>query len=544
MRTLASREKTDPSPGGGGGPAPNQLCWLASLAIGWLWTWKHLSLEWRFNDQYQYGYAIPLLAIYSGWLRWTASPAESPPAPGHRIIVGSALAACWGLFVVGEALRENDPGWRVCAGALMAAMSGSTLVWFYRCGGARLARSMLFPVGFAWLGLPWPSGAEHFLVRQLTGFLTSFVILVLNFCAIPAAQHGNVIALGSGAVGIDDACSGIQSFQSSLMASLFLGEWFGLSGPRRAGLVVAGWGVAFAGNFARVLGLTLLVNAHGAEMVPRYHDPLGYAATFAIFLGIYAIASLRGAKHEEESSASRPFRLPVIAGREGLGVAGAALLAPLLVFAWFHGVVESRSSKPQPDPVWVINTNQPGNGWQATPVAPTAIEKRLLRFSLGEAWKIQDAGSQAELYHFFWRPDEGFSSMAYIHTPDVCMPSVGWNLDAMPEPVTLRVHGVDVRGGLYSFSQGAVREVVFQSICYGGKTMSTIDDPYATGSRSKRLAMLWRKPRQQINEELLLYCPSSGSRQTDLGFIHAGLEAFLDPRPLHALANDPSEPSR
>jgi exosortase len=517
---------------------------MAALAAGWLWTWKHLALEWRFNDQYQYGYAIPLLAVYSACLRWAALPAP-PLAPARAGSASrAALAACWALFVAGEALRQNDPGWRVCAGLMMTAMSVSTLVWFNRCGGPKLARLMLFPVGLAWLALPWPSDAEHFLVRQLTGFLTSLVILVLNFCSIPAVQHGNVIGLAGGAVGIDDACSGIQSFQSSLMASLFLGEWFGLSRGRRAALVFAGWAIAFAGNFGRVLALTLLVNAYGESVVPRFHDPVGYAATVAIFLGIFLVASLRHSKKADPAERAGAFRPPTISGRDGIAILGGAVLAPLVVFAWFHGVVRDRAARPQPNPVWVFHPNEAASRWQATPVALTTVERRLLRFSSGEAWKLRGAGSEAELYHFFWRPNEGFSSMAYIHTPDACMPSVGWNLDAAPEPVALVVHGVEVRGGLYSFSQGAIREGVFQSICYGGKTMSTINDPYATGDRSDRLAMLWRNPRQQINEELLVYFPSSGSRPLDLALVESALEAFLDPFPLRAIGGASAAPAR
>ena len=39
-----------------------------------------------------------------------------------------------------------------------------------------------------------------------------------------AIQRGNLIELSTGVLGVDEACSGIRSFQSTLMAALFLDE--------------------------------------------------------------------------------------------------------------------------------------------------------------------------------------------------------------------------------------------------------------------------------------------------------------------------------
>jgi mono/diheme cytochrome c family protein len=66
------------------------LAWLMSLVVIWGWTWWHLSIEWGTNEQYQYGFAIPVLFIYLGAQRWrgvfqgsrasgwTASTARAP----------------------------------------------------------------------------------------------------------------------------------------------------------------------------------------------------------------------------------------------------------------------------------------------------------------------------------------------------------------------------------------------------------------------------------------------------------------------------------
>ena len=64
---------------------------------------------------------------------------------------------------------------------------------------------------------------------------------LLGWVDVPALVHGNVIEVSTGMVGIDEACSGIRSFQSSLMISLFLGEFYRLSTRSRWLLVPAGF---------------------------------------------------------------------------------------------------------------------------------------------------------------------------------------------------------------------------------------------------------------------------------------------------------------
>jgi len=187
----------------------------------------------------------------------------------------------------------------------------------------------------------------------------------------------------------------------------------------------------------------------------------------------------------------------------------------------------------QAQPLWSVVTNRSGADWKARPVALTEVERRMLRYSEGDAWTLRgQQGGSAELYHFFWKPGEGFPSMTYVHTPNICMPNAGWVLEAPAEPVTISVHGVDVHGGLYIFTQGTLREMVFQTIAYGGKTMSTAEDPYAKGTRSERFSMLWRLPHQQISEEMMVFTPASDAGPLDRRMIGRLLEDVLDPAKL------------
>src|SRR5258708_3331714 len=61
---------------------------------------------------------------------------------------------------------------------------------------------------------------------------------------LPSVLHGNIIEVSRGMVGIDDACSGIRSFQATLMIALFFGELYSLRLARRMLCVIAVFALA------------------------------------------------------------------------------------------------------------------------------------------------------------------------------------------------------------------------------------------------------------------------------------------------------------
>src|SRR5439155_487491 len=83
----------------------------------------------------------------------------------------------------------------------------------------------------------WPSWLEVLVTQSLMGWNVSTTMEVLSFAGIPAIQHGSLIEISTGVVGVDEACSGIRSLQATLMISLFFGELYSLTVKRRLGLM-------------------------------------------------------------------------------------------------------------------------------------------------------------------------------------------------------------------------------------------------------------------------------------------------------------------
>src|SRR5262249_10351774 len=118
-------------------------------------------------------------------------------------------------------IQEANPDWRLASWALALQVAGLTLAAIYLAGGSSWLRHFAFPICFFLIAVPWPSDLEKSAIEHLTRWNAAAVMELLRFWGIPAIQAGNVIKISKGAVGIDDACSGVRSFQAAIMLSLF-----------------------------------------------------------------------------------------------------------------------------------------------------------------------------------------------------------------------------------------------------------------------------------------------------------------------------------
>src|SRR6266478_6960059 len=143
-------------------------------------------------------------------------------------------------------------------------------------GGWPWLRHFAFPILFFLVAVPWPIHFEQVVVQDLMRAVAAINVSLLNIGGIPALQHGNVIEVGSGLIGIEEACSGVRSLQATLMISLFLGELYSLTTARRLFLVAAGALLAFFCNVVRTAILVWIGAQRGPNSIEAWHDPAGF----------------------------------------------------------------------------------------------------------------------------------------------------------------------------------------------------------------------------------------------------------------------------
>ncbi|MEO6739093.1 MAG: exosortase/archaeosortase family protein [Chthoniobacteraceae bacterium] len=490
--------------------AIHRLAWSGAVLVAWLLAWWHLSAEWSADEQYRYGFGVPVLAAWMMWRRFPGPMTPTKPGPAWIGLLTIALL----ILTLGEALARHDPLWRFTGATLELGATLLSIAWLHRRGGGLLVRRQLFPLLFAALAVPWPMPLELWSIHHLAVAVTDVAVSTANIFGIAALQHGNTIELAGCTVGVDDACSGIQSLQATLMTSFFLGEFFMLRTPGRITLILAGAAISFVTNCARVLALTVLAHSRGESGAMEWHDFIGGTATICGLGLLLATAALlaRG----RTATLPAPSEIPKARMPEGTAIfliVSAIFLGTHACFSRFEkaGALSGNAA------LWTISDDRLPSGWTSAFVPPTKALTTGLRFSEWQSFRMRDpSGVSANVIHLRWKAGTRMPAFATNHTPAVCMPSAGWTQTAPAFALTLKIHGGELPCTAYPFAREGTRVLALQSLSAGGRPESRLMNPAQIPGTFRRLAMLWQEPMRQITEELLLYIPDPGTGTGDM----------------------------
>jgi len=286
------RTTTDPSavnpPSAPALPAWRGLLWLMPAWVAVAWLVAKARWFWSSNPDLQFGYIVLLLCAYVFFEAWEKRP---PPEPGHRpalalVLVGTGMATLFATQLYQAAYGLTPASMSgLGLGALLVVTANLSFVF-----GTAGLRRFGFPFGFLLISLPIPSVIQVPLVSSLQSFIATLNVETLNLAGIPAYRVGSLIQLQNGTVGVDEACSGIRSLQSSLMATLFIGYLSLRSNLLRSLLLAGGVFTALAGNFIRSLYLSYTASARGLASVGEVHDAAGWSILAFTAVGVALLA--------------------------------------------------------------------------------------------------------------------------------------------------------------------------------------------------------------------------------------------------------------
>lgn len=263
------------------------LPWIpAGLILAW-WV-RDLSHQWSSLVDYHYGWILLMLTGFLVWERWPTRPMQDRPVRGvWPLLLGLAglpLVVMAELYRIGVARSPSSS---------MALSLGCTL---FLCAnllllrGPQTLRHFAFPLLFFYLAVPLPKIIWNPVVFSLQSLVTTLNVETLNLMGIPAERRAHLIQLPNCVVGVDEACSGIRSLQSSLMAALFVGDLTLRRGGGKALFLVAGIGLAMLGNFLRSLYLSLTAYREGPEALKAVHDSAGWSVLVFTAGGVILLA--------------------------------------------------------------------------------------------------------------------------------------------------------------------------------------------------------------------------------------------------------------
>jgi len=432
---------------------------VAAFALLWLEVVSRLRFEWSVNPQYGYGWTVPFLAAYIFWRRMQNAPA--PSKPFMALLPALVLIAAAVVLLPVRLIQEANPDWRILSWVMALSAIAISFGGIYLAGGLRWVRHFAFPLLFFLVAVPWPTQFEQAVIQGLMRAVASINVEILNAIGISAVQMGNVIELGSGFVGIDDACTGVRSLQATFMVSLFLGEFYGFSILRRLVLVFAGAALAFFCNLVRTFLLVYVGAERGVDAIKSWHDPAGLTILMACLFGLWGMSMLMGGASKTSSpttaySARSAFRISraLLACLLGLTIAAEAGTQ-----AWY-GYHEAHAARVEQ---WDVAWPEQARNWKSVPVAEQAQE--LLRYNEGGGgtWSGED-GRQWTMYFFKWLPGRTAGLFIKNHRPDICLPASGMKLRGGAQNKLFEVNGVKLPIRSYVFESGST--VLHVYYCY------------------------------------------------------------------------------
>lgn len=412
---------------------------------------SQLSQFWRVDLEYSFGWLVPVLSAYLFLRQW-----RSRPEPG----VARSAAAKWiyggvtCLLLPTWVITQPNPDWRLLSWLLAAETVTLSLCALYFLGGRPWLRHFGFCVCLIFAGVPWPDVVNERVIQALTRLCTALTVTMANGLQIKAVQHGNLIELSKGIVGIDEACSGIQSLQAALMLSLFFGELYKTSILRRSLLLLCSALVAVTCNTARTLLLTGVAAKEGAEAMKQWHDPVGYIILSVCFLGIWGIA--RSISGPIPSFPCRVVAAPArSANRPVFALGGWILFTVACTEIWY----DAHQTKDTVD--WSVVWPTHKSGFADIPISTSEARALLFDEGRGVEWVGEDASHWAA-YFFRWAKGPPESRiLAREHRPENCFPGAGYKLCADHGTINVETNGFSIPFHFLDFENQEYKEYVF-----------------------------------------------------------------------------------
>ncbi len=457
---------TDPKPSGlaGIGLSPAGLAAFVLLVAGsvpifWI-GFQSLARAWS-TAEYSHGPLIPLISLYL-FLRELrrAPPAEATVTdrwPGV-IVVALALA----LALIGNLTRIAD----IVTYAMIVWVGGVVLTVF----GWRRGITHQLPVIHLVFMLPLPQFLYWKLTIFLQGVSSELGVWFVALAGIPVYLEGNVIDLGVYKLQVAEACSGLRylfpilSF-SYLFAILYRGPFW-----HKVVLLLTAAPLTVLMNSVRIGVIGIIVNSYGTAHVAGFTH---FFEGWVIFLICVAILFLLAIVLQRLAPNPLPLADAIDLDFEGFGgilsrvlsirFAPALLAAALVtggVSAAWQFLPAPQVGELQRDPFTVFPREI--DGWRSyTSQLDTEIERVLAADDYLNAFfeKPGEAALVSLFVGYYLKQTDG----AGIHSPEVCLPTGGWEVFTLEEvPLDLTEAGY----GTFNANRAVIQKGLSKQLVY------------------------------------------------------------------------------
>ncbi len=491
----------------------------------WVLLWSELSSEWMLNDQYGYGLFVPFLGAYLLFRRWGDRPEPTSQGGGTGILWAMLLVMTTLLFPF-RIIFDANADWRFLTWVQGLLTFGVSLACLNYWGGRPWMKHFA-PAMFFWLfANPWVVSIEKPIVTGLMTMVASWVVESANLLGVYAERSGNIIKLSRGLVSVEEACSGVRSLQSTLMAGYFLGELLRFRWRVRIGLIASACLLAVFFNYVRTITLTIVTAREGREVMQEWHDPAGYMVFIMSLFGLLMLTALAQKFRSDPAGPVDGAPLPddftprLLPITPLLALMAAMLATVPAVWGWY-----AWRTKPVPLAGWNFNWDAMPSTVEFQTVNPRI--KEVLHYNEGAFAKWNGPGKMTWMAYFLRWDSARAAQLGGIHRPEACLPASGFQMVRRDEDIHWQgPDGLQLIFNSYLFKDGEEEMYVFY--CQWDKT----NFPYhqKTGRfKMDRFQDSWRGERKDGKIKLELFVYDARTRTEAVTALREILDQVIEP---------------
>jgi exosortase len=219
-----------------------------------------MAHDWWSEPAWSQGMLLPPLALYIAWAqrRRTLSYAATPDSRGLLLTAW----ACF-MFLLGK-LASEDFTTRLSFVILLAG-----LIWTF--WGIHRLRTLAFPILLLACMVPLPVLLYNSVAAPLQLFASDIASQIAQAGGVSVFRDGNIIQLAGVSLGVEEACSGLNSLSALSVGGLLFGYLVCTSLLSRIILFVAAVPLAIGINILRVAGTAVLADYNQEFAMGFYH---------------------------------------------------------------------------------------------------------------------------------------------------------------------------------------------------------------------------------------------------------------------------------
>ena len=411
--------------------------------------------RWEKQEEYSYGYLIPLIV---GWLLWSR----------RHALVASVGRPSWlgfGLILVAAAMHivgQLSALYILSQTAFILVLFGIALGF----GGYSLFKVVFIPILFLGFSIPLPYFLDASLSWRLQLISSQLGVFFIRLLQIPVFLQGNVIDLGVYKLQVVDACSGLRYLYPLLSLSFLAAYLFQAPFWQRAVIFLSAIPITIVMNSVRIGLVGILVNSWG----PQDADGLlHFFEGWIIFIACAVILITEMSLLARFASGKGFFEIfyppeievrpqPQTKSGRTLNIASPISCLVLLIAVGLAGFAVSGRQEIHPERKSFATFPSTLGEWKGQPSTMEATIVKALGFS---DYVLSDfakpSARPVNLYVAYYASQRSGISP---HSPSVCIPGNGWQITEF-ERIHLRNNDISLPINRAIIMRGSSRQLVY-----------------------------------------------------------------------------------